>query len=158
MLSSAITGTIITKYEEAFAAVPLLVSFIPMIMGTGGNCGQQSSTLIIRGIAIDEIEFKDIFRALWKEARVALIVGVTLTIVNGIRILIQYHDMQLAIVLGLTLIGTVLISKILGCTLPLLAKKVKLDPALMAAPLITTLVDICSILIYFQFATSIMGL
>mgnify|MGYP004476874567 CR=1 FL=1 len=158
MLSSAITGTIITKYEEAFAALPLLVSFIPMIMGTGGNCGQQSSTLIIRGIAIDEIEFKDIFRALWKEARVALIVGVTLAIVNGIRILIQYHDMQLAIVLGLTLIGTVLISKILGCVLPLLAKKVKLDPALMAAPLITTLVDICSILIYFQFATSIMGL
>ncbi len=158
MLSSAITGTIITKYEEAFAALPLLVSFIPMIMGTGGNCGQQSSTLIIRGIAIDEIEFKDIFRALWKEARVALIVGVTLAIVNGIRILIQYHDMQLAIVLGLTLIGTVLISKILGCALPLLAKKVKLDPALMAAPLITTLVDICSILIYFQFATSIMGL
>ena len=158
MLSSAITGTIITKYEEAFAALPLLVSFIPMIMGTGGNCGQQSSTLIIRGIAIDEIEFKDIFRALWKEARVALIVGVTLAIVNGIRILIQYHDMQLVIVLGLTLIGTVLISKILGCVLPLLAKKVKLDPALMAAPLITTLVDICSILIYFQFATSIMGL
>ena len=158
MLSSAITGTIITKYEEAFAALPLLVSFIPMIMGTGGNCGQQSSTLIIRGIAIDEIEFKDIFRALWKEARVALIVGVTLAIVNGIRILIQYHDMQLAIVLGLTLIGTVLISKILGCVLPLLAKKVKLDPAIMAAPLITTLVDICSILIYFQFATSIMGL
>ena len=158
MLSSAITGTIITKYEEAFAALPLLVSFIPMIMGTGGNCGQQSSTLIIRGIAIDEIEFKDIFRALWKEARVALIVGVTLAIVNEIRILIQYHDMQLAIVLGLTLIGTVLISKILGCVLPLLAKKVKLDPALMAAPLITTLVDICSILIYFQFATSIMGL
>lgn len=158
MLSAAITGGIISAYEEAFAVVPLLVSFIPMIMGTGGNCGSQSSTLIIRGLATDEIELKDVFKALWKEFRVSLIVGVALAVVNGIRILIQYQDMQLAVVIGLTLIATVMLSKILGCLLPLLAKKLKLDPAIMAAPLITTLVDIFSILVYFQIATAIMGI
>ena len=156
MLSSAITGGIITNYEEAFAAVPLLVAFIPMIMGTGGNCGSQSSTLIIRGLATDEIELKDIFKALWKEFRVSIIVGITLAIVNGIRIMIQYNDIQLAIVIGLTLIATVALSKALGCLLPMLAKKLKLDPAIMATPLITTLVDIFSILVYFQIATAIM--
>ena len=158
MLSSAITGGIITHYEEAFAAIPLLVSFIPMIMGTGGNCGSQSSTLIIRGLATDEIELKDVFKALWKECRVSLIVGSALAIVNGIRIMIQYQDIQLAIVLGLTLIATVLLAKSLGCLLPLLAKKLKLDPAIMASPLITTLVDIFSILVYFKIATAIIGI
>ena len=156
MLSSAITGGIITNYEEAFAAVPLLVAFIPMIMGTGGNCGSQSSTLIIRGLATDEIELKDLFKALWKEFRVSIIVGVVLAIVNGIRIIIQYNDLQLAIVIGLTLIATVALSKALGCLLPMFAKKIKLDPAIMATPLITTLVDIFSILVYFQIATAIM--
>ena len=158
MLSSAITGGIITHYEEAFATIPLLVSFIPMIMGTGGNCGSQSSTLIIRGLATDEIELKDVFKALWKECRVSLIVGSALAIVNGIRIMIQYQDIQLAIVLGLTLIATVLLAKSLGCLLPLLAKKLKLDPAIMASPLITTLVDIFSILVYFKIATAIIGI
>ena len=158
MLSAAITGEIITHYEEAFAAIPLLVAFIPMIMGTGGNCGSQSSTLIIRGLATDEIELKDIFKALWKEVRVSLIVGAVLAVVNGIRIMIQYQDLQLAIVIGLTLMATVTVAKALGCLLPLLAKRLNLDPAIMAAPLITTLVDIFSILIYFQIATTIMGI
>ena len=158
MLSSAFTGSIITQYEEAFAAVPLLVAFIPMIMGTGGNCGSQSSTLIIRGLATDEIEMKDILKVLWKEIRVSILVGIALAIVNGIRIMIQYQNIKLAIVLGITLIATVTVSKILGCLLPMTAKKLKLDPAIMAAPLITTLVDVCSILLYFQVATSIMGL
>ena len=158
MLSAAFTGTIIAEYEEAFAAVPLLVSFIPMIMGTGGNCGSQSSTLIIRGRATDEIKLKDIFKVLWKEIRVSLLVGIVLAIVNGIRIMIQYQNMQFAIVLGLTLIVTVLVSKMLGCLLPMIAKRLKLDPAIMAAPLITTLVDVCSILVYFTIATNIMGL
>ncbi len=158
MLSAAFTGSIIAEYEEAFAAVPLLVSFIPMIMGTGGNCGSQSSTLIIRGLATDEIKLKDIFKALWKEIRVSILVSTTLAIVNGIRIMIQYQNMQLAIVLGFTLIVTVLISKMLGCLLPMFAKRLKLDPAIMAAPLITTLVDVCSILVYFTIATNIMGL
>ena len=158
MLSAAFTGSIIAEYEEAFAAVPLLVSFIPMIMGTGGNCGSQSSTLIIRGLATDEINLKDIFKVLWKEIRVSVLVGIVLAIVNAIRIMIQYQNMQLAIVLGLTLIVTVLVSKMLGCLLPMIAKRLKLDPAIMAAPLITTLVDVCSILVYFTIATNIMGL
>lgn len=156
MLSATVTGAILNYYEAAFAAVPILVTFIPMIMGTGGNCGSQSSTLIIRGMAMDEIRPKDFFRAVWKEIRVALLVGTALAICNGIRVGIQYHDLQLAIVLGLTLVGTVCLSKILGCALPMLAKKIKLDPAIMAAPLITTIVDSCSILIYFTIAVSIM--
>lgn len=158
MLSSAVSGGIITYYQEAFATIPLLVAFIPMIMGTGGNCGSQSSTLIIRGLATDEIELKDVFKALWKEFRVSLLVGMVLAIVNGIRILIQYQDLQLAMVIGITLIATVALAKALGCLLPLLAKKLKLDPAIMASPLITTLVDIFSILVYFQIATNIMGI
>ena len=158
MLSAAITGNILTQYEEAFAVVPLLVSFIPMVMGTGGNCGSQTSTLVIRGLATDEIKLKDIFRVLWKEIRVALLVGIALAVVNGIRIMIQYQDMQIAVVLGITLIITALVSKMLGCILPMLAKRLKLDPAIMAAPLITTLVDVCSIVVYFQVATYVMGL
>ena len=158
MLSAAVTGAIITQYEQAFAAVPLLVSFIPMIMGTGGNCGSQSSTLIIRGLATDEIELKDVFKALWKEVRVSLMVGAVLALVNGIRVMLQYNDPELAIVIGLTLIATVVLAKALGCLLPLLAKKLKLDPAIMASPLITTLVDIFSILVYFSIATAIMGI
>ena len=158
MLSAAITGNILAQYEAAFAVAPLLVAFIPMIMGTGGNCGSQSSTLIIRGLATDEIKLKDIFRVICKEIRVAFIVGVALAIVNAIRVIIQYRDIQLAVVLGITLIVTTIISKVLGCVLPMLAKRLKLDPAIMAAPLITTLVDVCSILVYFQVATSIMGL
>lgn len=156
MLSATVTGAILTHYEEAFATVPILVSFIPMIMGTGGNCGSQSSTLIIRGMAMDEIKLSNFFKAIWKEIRVALLVGIALALVNGIRIMIQYKDLKLAIVLGLTLIGTVTLAKMLGCMLPMLAKKLKLDPAIMAAPLITTIVDTCSILIYFTIAVSIM--
>lgn len=156
MVSSMITGGILTHYEEAFAAVPLLVSFIPMIMGTGGNCGSQSSTLIIRGMAVDEIEPRDFLKAIWKEIRVALIVGLTLAVVNGIRIMVQYNNLKIAIVLGLTLIGTACLAKTLGCALPMLAKKLKIDPAIMAAPLISTILDSCSILIYFNIAVAIL--
>ena len=158
MISATLTGTILTHYEEAFAVLPILVSFIPMIMDTGGNCGSQSSTLIIRGMAMDEIKLKDFFKALWKELRVALLVGSALALVNGLRIFIQYHDPKLSLVLGLTLIGTVSMAKMLGCILPMLAKKLKLDPAIMAAPLITTIVDTCSILIYFKIAVVIMNI
>ena len=158
MLSATITGMLITKYENAFQAIPLLVAFIPMLMDTGGNCGSQSSTLVIRGMAIDEIRSKDFLRVLFKEVRVALIVGVTLGAVNALRILIQYQDGFLAIVVGLTLVATVCLSKVLGCVLPMIAKKLKLDPALMAAPLITTIVDTCSIMIYFTIAMKIMNL
>ena len=123
MLSSTITGTIITQYENAFAAIPLLVSFIPMLMDTGGNCGSQSSTLIIRGLALDEIRFKDIFRVIFKEFRVALLVSLGLALANGLRIFIMYKDLTLAVVIGLSLICTVILSKIIGCILPLFAKK-----------------------------------
>ena len=158
MLSSTITGTIITQYENAFAAIPLLVSFIPMLMDTGGNCGSQSSTLIIRGLALDEIRFKDIFRVIFKEFRVALLVSLGLALANGLRIFIMYKDLKLAVVIGLSLICTVILSKIIGCILPLFAKKINLDPAIMAAPLITTLVDTCSIIIYCTSATHIFQL
>ena len=158
MFTSIITGTIITQYENAFAAIPLLVSFIPMLMDTGGNCGSQSSTLIIRGLALSQIKFKDIFRVIFKEFRISLIVGSVLAVTNGIRIMIQYEDPSLALVIALSLIGTVIISKMVGCMLPLFASKVHLDPAIMASPLITTLVDIFSILIYFNIATMLFDL
>lgn len=153
MLSSTITGTIITSYENAFAVVPLLVSFIPMLMDTGGNCGSQSSTLIIRGIALDEIVFKDIWRVIFKEFGVSIMVGGVLAVVNGIRIFLMYHEAKLAIVVAFSLVATIMIAKLIGGILPLIAKKLNLDPALMAAPLITTVVDTCSILVYFKIAT-----
>ena len=158
MFSATITGTIITKYEDAFAAIPLLVSFIPMLMDTGGNCGSQSATLIIRGIALNEIQFRDIFKVIFKEFRVSLIVGVALAVANGIRILIMYHDTMLALVIGCSLVITIILSKLIGCILPLLARKVNLDPAIMASPLITTMVDTCSILVYFSIATRVFNL
>ena len=158
MLSASITGAIITRYEDAFSAIPLLVSFIPMLMDTGGNCGSQSSTLIIRGLALNEIRFRDIFKVIFKEFRIALIVNVVLAFANGLRIFLVYHDMKLAVVIGLSLIATVILSKLIGCVLPLAAKKVHLDPAIMAAPLITTLVDTCSIIIYFSIATQVFHL
>ncbi|VUX10566.1 Magnesium transporter MgtE [[Ruminococcus] torques] len=153
MFTSIITGTIITRYENAFAAIPLLVSFIPMLMDTGGNCGSQSATLIIRGIALDEVRFTDLFKVMFKEFRISLIVGAFLAVANGVRIFIQYHNPGLAVVIACSLMGTVIMAKLVGCILPLLAKKVNLDPAIMASPLITTLVDTFSILIYFNIAT-----
>ena len=158
MFTSIITGTIITRYENAFAAIPLLVSFIPMLMDTGGNCGSQSATLIIRGIALDEIRFTDLFKVMFKEFRISLIVGAFLAVANGVRIFIQYHNPGLAVVIACSLMGTVIMAKLVGCTLPLLAKKVNLDPAIMASPLITTLVDTFSILIYFNIATVLFSL
>ena len=158
MLSATLTQTIIAHYQEAFTAVPLLVSFIPMLTDTGGNCGSQSSTLIIRGIALDEIHFKDIFKVIFKEFRVAILVGAALAVVNGIYMVIRYHDPMLALLVSISLVATILIAKLIGCVLPLLAKKVRLDPAIMASPLITTLVDTCSILIYFNIATMLFNL
>ena len=158
MLSSAFTGMVLTKYEKAFEVLPILVSFIPMIMGTGGNCGSQASTLVIRGMAVGEIDLKEWIKVVWKEIRVGFLVGMALLVVNAIRIYLQYKDLKLCIVLGLTLIGTVIIAKVIGAILPMLAKKLKQDPAIMAAPFITTVVDLCSVMLYFQVATIIMGL
>ena len=158
MFSATLTGSIITKYENAFQTVPLLVSFIPMLMDTGGNCGSQSSTLIIRGIALDEIRFKEIFKVMFKEFRIALLVGSILALANGIRIFLMYQDVNIAFVVALSLIVTVILSKLIGCILPLLANRVGLDPAIMASPLITTIVDTCSILVYFNVAMHIFNL
>lgn len=162
MLSATITGMIIQKYEDAFKTVPLLVSFIPMLMGTGGNCGSQSSTMIIRGIALDEIKPKDLFRAVFKEFRIAIVVGFLLALVNSLRIVWIYHSSNevsayvLALVLAITLMSIVVLAKVIGCALPIAAKKCKLDPAIMAAPLITTILDTCSVLIFFNVANLFM--
>ena len=158
MLTSIITGTIITKYEDAFAAIPLLVSFIPMLMDTGGNCGSQSSTMIIRGMSVDEIKLKDFLKVIFTEFRISLVICVILAIVNGVRIWIMSGDLQIATVVSLSIIFIVIISQFIGCSLPMLAKRCKLDPAVMAAPLITTIVDATSILIFFNIATRFFNL
>lgn len=158
MLSSIITGKIITNYEVAFSAIPLLVSFIPMLMDTGGNCGSQASTMVIRALATNEIEPKDVFKVWWKEARIGIMCGVTLGLVNGIRIFIQYHDLGIAIVIACTLCLTAVLAKSLGCFLPLLAKAIHLDPAYMASPLITTIADACSLAIYFNIALMVLNI
>lgn len=156
MLSATVTGEILGYYENAMAVMPVLITFIPMLMGTGGNCGSQSSTLVIRGLAVGEIEFKDIFRVIFKEIRIALIVGLLLSVVNGIRIYIMYdQNLMLALALGITMIAVVSMAKCIGCILPLAAKKFGLDPAIMAAPLITTILDTCTILVYFNIVTAI---
>ncbi len=159
MLSATVTGEILGYYEAAMAAMPVLITFIPMLMGTGGNCGSQSSTLIIRGLAVGEVQFKDIFRVIFKEIRVALVVSVLLAVVNGLRIYIMYgQNIMLSLALGITMIAVVVMAKCIGCTLPLLAKKLGLDPAIMAAPLITTILDTCTILVYFNIVTHIFHL
>ncbi len=159
MLSATVTGEILGYYESAMAVMPVLITFIPMLMGTGGNCGSQSSTLVIRGLAVGEIQFCDIFRVIFKEIRIALVVSCLLAVVNGIRIYIMYgQNVTLAVALGITMIAVVVMAKCIGCTLPLLAKKMGLDPAIMAAPLITTILDTCTILVYFNIVTAIFHL
>lgn len=155
MLSATISGLVLGHFETALIAMPILNTFVPMLTGTGGNCGSQSSTLVIRGLATDEIEMRDIIRVILKELGVAALVGAMLAIVNGVRIVIMYQNVVLALTLGITLMCTVVLAKTIGCTLPLIAKKCGLDPALMAAPLITTLVDTGTIFIYFSIATKI---
>lgn len=153
MISATITQLIINKYSHAFEVIPILVSFMPMLMDTGGNCGAQSSTMIIRSIALDEIHFSDFFKVVFKEFRISIIVSSILAVVNGLRIYIMYdQNFMLSSTIAISIIVTVIISKLIGSALPMLAKKCRLDPALMAAPLITTIVDSCSIFIYFNIA------
>lgn len=156
MLSATLTGWISSRFEEQIAIIPMLVSFMPMVMGTGGNCGSQSSTLIIRGMALEEIRLRDFFKVMFKEVRIALICAAVLAVVNGVRVYIVYKNLPLAIVIALSLVGTVVIAKLVGAVLPMGAKALKLDPAIMATPLITTIVDSCSLLIYFIVATNIL--
>lgn len=159
MVSATLTGKIIQKYETALASYVILTSFIPMLMDTAGNAGGQASVTIIRGLSLCEIEFKDILKVVWKEMRVAVCCGITLAIANMVKLLlVDKVTMQVAVVVNLTLVFTIFIAKIIGSTLPLFAKKVGFDPAVMASPFITTIVDACSLIIYFQIATNLLGL
>ncbi len=159
MLSATVTQMIMNSYEGALAAMPQLAGFIPMLTGTGGNCGSQSSTLVIRGLAVGEIELSDVFKVIWKEVRVAVCISVALSVVNGIRIMLMGQgDVTMAITIGATMACTIIIAKVVGCTLPLVAEKVGLDPAIMATPLISTLVDISTISVYFAIVSAVFAL
>lgn len=159
MLSATVTQMIMNHYEAALVVMPQLAGFVPMLTGTGGNCGSQSSTLVIRGLSVGEIEFGDILKVILKEVRVAVMISVILAVVNGIRILIMGQgDILVAVTIGLTMACTVIIAKVVGCTLPLLAEKVGLDPAIMATPLISTLVDISTITVYFAIVNAVFNL
>lgn len=159
MISSTITQHIISSYEEALSAVVVLTAFIPMLMGTGGNAGGQASATIIRGLSLGEIEPRDVLHVLWKEARVGVMCAVTLGIATVLKVVfLESIEFNVAIVVGLALSCTVIFAKIIGCSLPLLAKKIGLDPAVMSSPFITTIVDALSLVIYFQFASSILGI
>ncbi len=153
MLSGMITGGILGHFEPMYTAFPLLILFVPMLSGTGGNAGSQSSTTIIRQLALGEIERADFWKVLFKEMRIALVVGAALALVNWVRIMLQYPNSGLlSVTVSLALVGAVLIAKIIGGTLPILAKAVKLDPALLAAPVITTVVDGVTLILYFNLA------
>ena len=159
MFSATFTGTIIQSYQNALATYVVLTAFIPMFMNTGGNAGNQTSVTIIRGISLNEIEFKDLFTILWKEFRIAILAGITLSAANFIKLLvIDGVSVPVAAVVSLTLIVTVTFAKLVGCMLPMLAKKIGLDPAVMASPFITTIVDAISLITYFNIATFILGL
>lgn len=159
MVSGMITGSIMGKFEAAISALPLLVTFTPMLTDTGGNAGSQSSTLIIRGMATGEIDMGDWFRVLWKELRVSLLVGVILGSVNFIRLIITYPgNERIALTVALTMLCTVVMAKLIGGLLPMLAKFCHVDPAIMVAPLVTTIVDAASLLIYFNIAAHLLSL
>ena len=157
MISGMITGGILGQYEAAFAAMPLLVTFIPMLTDTGGNAGSQSSTLVIRGMAVGEIQLKDFAKVFWKELRVSMLVGVVLSAVNFVRLIITYPGNQMvALTVALALFVTVLLAKTVGGVLPMVAKLCHADPAIMAAPLITTIVDAISLVVYFRIACALL--
>ena len=159
MISGMITGGILGRYEAAIAAMPLLVTFIPMLTDTGGNAGSQSSTLVIRGLAVNEITLRDFPRVLWKELRVSLLVGVVLSAVNFVRLILTYPGSEMvALTVALTMLCTVIVAKTIGGVLPLIAKACRMDPAIMASPLITTIVDAVSLVIYFAVAHRLLPL
>lgn len=166
MLSATFTGMIISGFESALAACVALTAFIPMLMGTGGNSGSQSSTTVIRGISLGEIEFKDTLRVLFKELRVSVLCGICLAVATFAKVMLVDAYLMgnpevtplVALVVSLTLLVTVVAAKLIGCILPIIAKKVHLDPAVMASPFITTLVDAVSLLVYFAVARTFLGI
>ena len=165
MVSATFTGMIISSFESSLGALPILTVFIPMLMDTGGNCGSQASVTVIRGLSLGEIEFSDLIQVVWKECRVALLCGTVLAGANFAKLMLLdrmvFHNpitVTVAAVICLTLVCTVFAAKIVGCMLPLLAKKIGFDPAVMASPFITTIVDALSLLIYFRFASFLLGI
>ncbi len=166
MLSATFTGIVIASFEDKLAVCSVLIGFIPMLMGTGGNCGNQSSVAVIRGLSLDEIDFDDIFRVAWKEARVAVVCGGLLSGANFVKLILVDRwlmgnsevTVMVALAICLTLVCTVFCAKVVGAMLPLLAERVGLDPAVLAAPFISTIVDVLSLLIYFRFASLLLGL
>ena len=166
MLSATFTGMILTHFEKSLVACAILTSYIPMLSGTGGNSGTQASTAIIRALSLDEVRFSDLFRVIWKEFRVALFCGLALAAANFAKMMVvdcwllgnPTVTPLVALVVCATLVGTVLAAKLVGCALPILAEKVGFDPAVMASPFITTIVDAISLLVYFQFARIFLGI
>ena len=159
MISATFTGKIIQHYETALASMVILTSFIPMLMDTGGNAGGQASVTIIRSLSLNDIEFSDLLKVIWKEFRVSLIIGITLAIANFVKLmLIDKVSTSVALVVCLTLVLTVSIAKIVGCSLPIFAKKLGFDPAVMASPFITTIVDAISLIVYFNIACHLLSL
>lgn len=159
MISATFTGNIIRRYENVLQSTVLLASFIPMLMDTGGNSGSQSSTLVIRGLALGEIKLRDVGKVIWKEFRISIIVGLVLGFTNFLRIYyLEKVNFHIALTVSITLVVTVIISKVIGGILPILAKKMKIDPAIMAGPLITTIVDALSLFVYFYIASSILSI
>ncbi len=159
MVSATFTGLIISSFEEALAAQLVLTAYIPMLMDTGGNSGSQASVTIIRGLSLNEIHFKDIFTVIWKEVRVAVLCGISLSAVSFLKLMfLDRVGVLVSLAVSLTLMLTVTIAKFIGCTLPMLAKKLGFDPAVMASPFITTVVDALSLLTFFSIAKAIIGL
>lgn len=159
MISAAFTGSIITHFEEALATYVTLTAFIPMLMDTGGNAGSQASVSVIRGLSLGEIEYRDTLKVIWKEIRVSLLCGLTLAVANFAKLMLfDRVGLEISFIVCSTLVMTVLVAKLIGCSLPILAKKIGFDPAVMASPFITTIVDACSLLIYFKFASFLLGI
>jgi magnesium transporter len=157
MISATFTGSIISGFEDALGSLPILVAYIPMLMDTGGNAGGQASVTVIRGLSLGEINFKDVLAVVWKEMRVALLCGLSLAAANFVKLLFfDQVGVWVALVVCMTLMMAVLIAKMVGCTLPMLAKRMGFDPAVMASPFITTIVDALSLLIYFAIATRVL--
>jgi len=157
MISAAFTGAIITHYETALGAYVVLTAFIPMLMSTGGNAGSQASVSIIRGLALDEIDYSDTFRILFKEFTVGAVCGVTLSVANFAKLMLfDKLPLNVAFVICGALFVTVMAAKLVGCSLPILAKRLGFDPAVMANPFISTLVDAISLVVYFQIATMVL--
>jgi len=159
MVSSAFTGAIIASYEEALSVYAALTVFIPMLMGTGGNAGGQASVTVIRGLSMGEIEYKDVPGVMWKEIRIAVLCGICLAVANFAKLMLfDKVGLSVAIVVSVTLVVVVLMAMLLGCVLPVIAKRIGLDPAVMASPFITTIVDALSLLVYFRVAVAVLGI